>query len=263
MADTKKFLDSAGTGHLWSLIKDELNKKAAISSLAAVATSGAASDISLTDTGEYYVSTNVEGALQEIGADMRTVGAVTVTESAGADNVLKVYTLTQRGQTIGTINIPKDLVATAGEVVNEDANGVAGTYLKLTIAHGDPIYVDVASLVEYNGVEESAEIAFTDVNHKISGSLKTGSIAKSKLTAEVQATLDLADSALQAADITEGSANGTISVDGTDVRVHGLGSAAFTNSSAYDVAGAAQEVYDAIVPLTAAEISTAIANASN
>jgi len=63
MADTKKFLDSAGTGHLWSLIKDELNKKAAISSLAAVATSGAASDISLTDTGEYYVSTNVEGAL--------------------------------------------------------------------------------------------------------------------------------------------------------------------------------------------------------
>ena len=48
-----------------------------------------------------------------------------------------------------------------------------------------------------------------------------------------------ADTALQAADITEGAANGTIAVKGTDVSVHGLGSAAFTASSAYDKAGAA------------------------
>ena len=46
-----------------------------------------------------------------------------------------------------------------------------------------------------------------------------------------------ADSAIQS--VTEGSANGTISVDGTDVEVHGLGSAAYTNSSAYDASGAA------------------------
>lgn len=39
--------------------------------------------------------------------------------------------------------------------------------------------------------------------------------------------------------ITSGNANGTISVDGSDVEVAGLGSAAFTESSAYDVAGAA------------------------
>jgi len=39
--------------------------------------------------------------------------------------------------------------------------------------------------------------------------------------------------------ITSGNANGTISVDGSDVEVAGLGSAAFTDSSAYDVAGSA------------------------
>ena len=39
--------------------------------------------------------------------------------------------------------------------------------------------------------------------------------------------------------VVEGSANGTISVNGSDVNVHGLSSAAFTESSAYDVAGAA------------------------
>lgn len=39
--------------------------------------------------------------------------------------------------------------------------------------------------------------------------------------------------------VTEGSANGTIAVNGADVEVHGLGSAAYTESSAYEVAGAA------------------------
>jgi hypothetical protein len=45
--------------------------------------------------------------------------------------------------------------------------------------------------------------------------------------------------ALQASDIAAGSANGTIAVKGTDIAVTGLGSAAFTESTAYDAAGAA------------------------
>ena len=39
--------------------------------------------------------------------------------------------------------------------------------------------------------------------------------------------------------VTEGSANGTIAVNSADVKVHGLGSAAYTEASAYEVAGAA------------------------
>ena len=42
--------------------------------------------------------------------------------------------------------------------------------------------------------------------------------------------------------VTEGTANGTIKVNGVDVDVHGLGSAAYTDSSAYDAAGAAANV---------------------
>ena len=45
--------------------------------------------------------------------------------------------------------------------------------------------------------------------------------------------------ALQASDVAAGSANGTIAVKGTDIAVTGLGSAAFTESSAYDTSGAA------------------------
>ena len=39
--------------------------------------------------------------------------------------------------------------------------------------------------------------------------------------------------------VTEGSANGTIAVNGADVNVHGLGSAAYTDAAAYETAGAA------------------------
>ena len=49
------------------------------------------------------------------------------------------------------------------------------------------------------------------------------------------------NNALQAADVVTGSANGTISVKGSDVAVKGLGSAAYTDASAYDVSGAAAQ----------------------
>ena len=61
-------------------------------------------------------------------------------------------------------------------------------------------------------------------------------------TDSTKASLALADSALQKADITTGTENGTIAVEGTDVAVKGLGSAAYTDATAYDAAGAASTV---------------------
>lgn len=55
-----------------------------------------------------------------------------------------------------------------------------------------------------------------------------------------------ADSALQKADIATGSGNGSISVKGTDVLVKGLGTAAYTNSTAYDAAGTASSAVSAL-----------------
>ena len=67
----------------------------------------------------------------------------------------------------------------------------------------------------------------------------------------------LADSALQKADITTGSANGTIAVEGADVAVRGLGSAAFTESSAYATAGHNHDSAYAAKAATEAHISNA------
>lgn len=56
-------------------------------------------------------------------------------------------------------------------------------------------------------------------------------------TEDIQEALNLAGSALQAGDIVTGTSQGTISVDGTDVVVNGLGSAAFEDADSFEAAG--------------------------
>lgn len=64
------------------------------------------------------------------------------------------------------------------------------------------------------------------------------------------------NAALQAGDITSGSANGTIAVNGTDVAVKGLGSAAYADTTAFDAAGSATTALNNAKTYT----DTAIAN---
>lgn len=66
------------------------------------------------------------------------------------------------------------------------------------------------------------------------------------LVEAIEAVRTTADGALTASDIDEGATNGTISVDGTDVAVHGLGTAAFADTTAFDAAGDAAAVQTAI-----------------
>jgi len=146
-------------------------------------------------------------------------------------------------KTVGSIDIPKDMVATKGELVEEDAEGNAGTFIKMTIANGEAFYINVANLIEYNSYADSDTISSEAVSgqaHQYKFNVIDGSITETKLNTSVNASLDLADSALQKADITAGAANGTIAVGGTDVTVTGLKSAAFAETSAFDAAGTAQ-----------------------
>lgn len=73
-----------------------------------------------------------------------------------------------------------------------------------------------------------------------------GNVTKAKLATAVQSSLDKVDTALQKANIVSGTANGTIAVDGTDVAVKGI------NSAAYKVAGAAS----GNVPVNGAALGT-------
>jgi hypothetical protein len=93
--------------------------------------------------------------------------------------------------------------------------------------------IPLSHLIDVYTVKDTTTVDMTITDNVISADVKAASIAETHLNASVNASLDLADSALQKADIATGSANGTISVEGTDVKVKGLKSAAYTDSTAY------------------------------
>lgn len=149
-----------------------------------------------------------------------------------------VYHLTKDGANIGSaINIPKDMVVSSGSVetfiggnlpsgVNEP-----GTYIVLVLANAtsDKLYIKVDELIEYvtggSGENDAIQINVTSDTHKVSASVKDGSLTLAMLSSAVQASLNKADSAVQS--VVEGTDNGTISVDGANVAVHGLQDGAY------------------------------------
>lgn len=73
----------------------------------------------------------------------------------------------------------------------------------------------------------------------VSASAEGNTVTVAATTALTQ-VVEKANSAVQS--VAEGTTNGTIVVDGAEVSVHGLGSAAYTEASAYDASGAAATV---------------------
>lgn len=149
-----------------------------------------------------------------------------------------VYHLTKDGANIGAaINIPKDMVVKSGKVQTFESGelptGVTtpGTYIVLTLANAtsDKLYIKVDDLIEYvtggSGENDAIQINVTSDTHKVSASVKDGSLTLAMLSSAVQASLNKADSAVQS--VAEGTANGTISVDGANVAVHGLQDGAY------------------------------------
>lgn len=82
-----------------------------------------------------------------------------------------------------------------------------------------------------------------DLDSKVKNLIATGGEPNTIDTVKVNGTALVPDDN-KAVDVTvkSGKTNGTLAVNGTDVKVTGLGSAAYTASSDYDSAGAAQKV---------------------
>ena len=156
---------------------------------------------------------SVVGAINEVSDAVATAvdGAkVTVTTDTTTEGYLKTYTIKQGDTEISKIDIPKDLVVTAGEVVVDPDGQAAGTYVKLTIANQEtPIYINVADLVDAYTAQASAtqiQLAISDTN-EISATIVAGSVG----------TTELADSAVTTAKIADG--NVTLAKLGSDVTV--------------------------------------------
>lgn len=196
-------------------------------SLAAVAKSGAAEDVSVEDANGHFTATDVEGALEELYTAIGTGGtnaAVTVTKTAGgaSDTYAYRYVFSQGGNAItnGTIDIAKDMVATDGTLVHPTSENpitidgqqvTSGAYIAMTIANGDTFYINVADLIEYNSVSSTDEITLTDTNHTITATV--GEIAASKIIYQAAEGATPAKTVAQAINALESAVGSGGSVD--------------------------------------------------
>ena len=296
----KKFLDSVGTGYLWEKIKDRYDSKL--------------DNVTATDNSIVVANNNsIRVKISEASGNMlelKTTGDTGLYVGASAadrygivqDQTSNDYAAVYRfkhyvgatdeiGTDVGIINIPKDLVVSSGSVETKTESGAAwgqpGTYIHLVLANSnDDLYINVSNLIEYvTSGSTSGDAVMITVNsqtHQITAEISTGSITETMLDAGVQAKLN---TSAGVASITTGSTNGTIDVDGTEVSVYGLGSAAYSETTDFDAAGAADnvlgsstdtaatmtvhgvkqyasDVYDSIIALTTNEIDAAILAAS-
>lgn len=207
--------------------------------------------------------TTVEAALANLADAIQTGGTgsvVTVEEVTTGldDNVLKAYKIWQgshedASNLKGTINIPKDLVVTAGDVVNgtwsgdtftESAQGTDKA-LKLTIANQTaPVYINPTDFIDvYTGgdginVSNANEISVDIVanqgltfdNNKLKANVKSsdsyieidsnGAIASKGIDSAISTAVSTAKNAIDGYKVNGNSlSNGNWQVDGGDINV--------------------------------------------
>lgn len=250
--------------------------------LAKAAKTGAAADISITDTDGNFTSTDVEGALAELaeassgGVASKTV--YLVDETSGQSAYAKVYTFYQgsdssdmtKNTNLGSINIAKDKVVSGGAVVNITYNSEdgklydgatdvtalikgsgtasasdAGKYIKLQLQNvTDPLYIAAQDLVDiYTAEQNASQIQLVISNSNvISATIVAGSVDTTELANSAVTTAKIADDAVTADKIAI-SAHTEAQTAGTD----GLAiSVTTTDGQISSVSGSiAENTYDA------------------
>ncbi len=194
-----------------------------------------------------YIKIYKDSALQKVELDGQDL-VFTYLLTTGAEDVVRVDVsnfLAESEFKDGlqvvdhVVSVKVDATSEAFLTVGEDGVKLAGVQDAINTAEGnaksyaDELKEEIDGVIEEN--EKTTAAALTDLDTRVDA---------------LEAKNATIDSALQQADITTGSANGTIAVKGTDVAVKGLGSAAFTESNAYATAAQGQLADSAVQSIT-------------
>lgn len=167
------------------------------------------------------------------------------TDTAGSNkSVYTEYMLVNGAfERIGTSDVDLSNYFTKDQVTDaiSTAKGEAATDAQTKADAAKAAAIATAAADATTKADAAQAAAITEAGKKADKALEdakaySDGLAKNYATAAQGAK---ADSAVQAADVVSGTANGTISVKGSDVAVKGLGSAAYQNSGAFDASGAA------------------------
>ena len=238
--------------------------------LAKLATTGSATDVSYDNTSSAFTATNVQDAIDEIDTTLDTLGTAAnadvatsaITESSTDDGLVSAaqvatFVASEISGLEGAMHFVGVITRQTGETDAEAiarviTSPVAGDTVVMSDNAKEYIYVN--STVGWREVGD--ETSFVKKTTTIAGVDLEDNITKSELLTALNVddgadvntieTVKVNGSALtpdanKAVNVTvaEGSTDGTVAVNGTDVSVHGLGSAAFTASTDYDASGAA------------------------
>lgn len=124
-------------------------------------------------------------------------GVITIESETTTEGALKSYTIKQGGSSIGTIDIPKDMVVTEGSVVTDPEGEEPGTYIRLMIANQEtPLLINVGKLVDIYTVKKNAtqiQLAIDTSTREISATIVAGSVDTSELADDAVTTVKIAD----------------------------------------------------------------------
>ena len=206
-------------------------------------------------TQAYHISKEIVSVLPDVSEAKDNVIYLVPKETTGDKQAYDEYMLINGSfEKIGDTETDLTNYTTRAEVDQKVANvkkeAADDATAKANTAQANAISTAAQALETYKTSNDAAvqknTDAITAINDPATGILQkakdyTDNAGKKYATAEQGA---LAESALQQRDIATGLTNGTISVKGADVKVKGLGSAAYTESSAYDAAGSATIAYN-------------------
>lgn len=211
-------------------------------------TSGLAEKANTEHTHAIADVTNLQSTLNGKVPTTRTINGTALTGNITLDggDLLVGGTAASAASTIAAAikNLEDDIAAKPSTDTNTTytfASGSAGSFT-VTPSSGSAQTVSIGKPATAGTADKVAKKLIISLN----GTAQTGfdgsavvsfNITPASIGAATAAQGALAASALQKADITTGTSDGAISVDGTNVPVKGLGSAAYTNTSAYDAAG--------------------------
>jgi hypothetical protein len=245
----------------WAGLAKEVSDSAGTNVVVTVKTKdGKVSDVTVNETGltnALNSKANAADVYTKTAAETMAQGKV----DALANNAVKANT-----EAIAKLNGNDTVEGSVDKKIKDAINAFAGS------ADSDNVIENVTELLNYvKGVDGSKTLAeaiaqIADNKGKIetlNGSNTTaGSVAKTvkdAIEAEVERANDAyattaqgakADSAVQKTDITTGTANGTIKVQGQAVSVYGLKSAAYTESTAYATSAQGTKADNALQEIT-------------
>lgn len=162
------------------------------------------------------LETENKGTLVDAINELNAKSKISISTETTTEGMSKSYTVKQGETTLGVIDIPKDMVVSKGEVVVLEDGEVegynAGTYIKLTIANGDILYIESAKLIDiYKGSQDigmenlKVRVTVNQETRVIEAFLAPNSVGATELINGSITTNKIADDAITADKIAAGA----------------------------------------------------------